>query len=106
MIYDVKCKQGCLHNSNYGTASLGLPFIYKGFFMKIQVKLFATLRVGRDKILDLELDKNNTIEDVIKQLKIDEKDIAILLKNGLDANISDILKDNDTISIFPPVGGG
>lgn len=74
--------------------------------MKITVKLFATLREGRKKNQDLEIADNSKIIDVIKFLDIAKKDVAILLKNGIDANTEDTLNDSDTISIFPPVGGG
>lgn len=72
----------------------------------IKVKLFATLREGRGKIIEIEYNKQEKIIDILNKLDIDIKDVAILLKNGLDANINDVLVDNDVISIFPPVGGG
>lgn len=74
--------------------------------MQVTVKLFATLREGRGKILIYKKDHSFTGEEVIKELKIDKKDAAILLINGRDANLSQILEEGDTISIFPPIGGG
>ena len=37
-------------------------------------------------------------------MKIEE--VAILLLNGIDGDCNRKLKDNDVLSIFPPVGGG
>lgn len=74
--------------------------------MKIKIKLFATLRDGRDKILDNEYPEGTTIRKIIEDLAIEEKDVAILLLNGRDSTLENQPKDEDTISIFPPVGGG
>jgi molybdopterin converting factor small subunit len=73
--------------------------------MKVKVKLFATLRNGRGKILDMD-EQEGTIIKVADKLEIPEEEIAILLLNGRDAKLSDELTEGDTISIFPPVGGG
>ncbi|SHE46274.1 MoaD/ThiS family protein [Alkalibacter saccharofermentans] len=74
--------------------------------MKFKVKLFATLREGRGKILDMDESEGTVIKEVAQKLDIPEKDIAILLLNGRDAKLSDLISEGDTISIFPPVGGG
>ena len=34
------------------------------------------------------------------------KDVAILLINGIDGKLDSKLKENDRLSLFPPVGGG
>lgn len=74
--------------------------------MKIKVRLFATLRVGRGKELHLELDDGNSTSEIINKLGIPEDEVAILLINGRDGLLSTELKDEDVVSIFPPVGGG
>ncbi len=74
--------------------------------MQIKVKLFATLREGRGKILEKVYSDQTTIGEIIKDLNIDEKDVAILLKNGINTKMDVIPVDGDYLSIFPPVGGG
>lgn len=74
--------------------------------MEIKIKLFATLRDNRGKILEREYKEGTQIREIIRDLNIDEKDVAILLKNGVSAKIEDIPIDGDCLSIFPPVGGG
>ena len=74
--------------------------------MKVTVKLFATLRDGRGKILEKIYSEGTTIRDIIKDLNIEEKDVAILLKNGINTPMDVIPSDGDYLSIFPPVGGG
>lgn len=75
--------------------------------MKITVKLFAFLREGRGKIKQLDLAKESTtIRDILAQLNIAEKDLAIILLNGNDAKLNQKLKDGDVLALFPPAGGG
>ena len=74
--------------------------------MKIEVRLFATFRKGREKNQILELDGNTTILDILKILDIQPEEVAILLLNGMDGSFDRKLKDEDILSIFPPVGGG
>lgn len=74
--------------------------------MKIEVRLFAYFREGRDKKLFLEFNEPVTSGDVIKQINIDIKEVAILLINGRDGKPDTKLCDNDVLSLFPPVGGG
>ena len=74
--------------------------------MSIKVRLFATLRSGRGKELIVDLETNPTPKEVIDGLDIPVEDVAILLVNGRDGTLTQLLMDGDTVSIFPPVGGG
>ncbi len=74
--------------------------------MQIKVKLFATLRQGRGKEMFLELPEGAASQNIIDRLEIPKEDVAILLINGRDGELDTILKEADTVSIFPPVGGG
>ncbi len=74
--------------------------------MSIKVRLFATLRHGRGKELIVDLETNPTPKKVIDGLDIPVEDVAILLVNGRDGTLTQLLMDGDTVSIFPPVGGG
>ncbi len=74
--------------------------------MKVEARLFATLREGRGKVLGIELPEGATVADLAARLTIGRKDIAILLVGGRDAALDKPLSDGDVVSIFPPVGGG
>lgn len=74
--------------------------------MRVKIRLFATLRIDRGKELLKDYPDGTTVTDLIDDIGIVEKDVAILLINGRDATLSQTLRDEDTISIFPPVGGG
>lgn len=74
--------------------------------MTVEVRLFATLREGRGKVLQAVYEEPVRPRDVIGRLGIQEKDVAILLINGRDGLMDTLLKEGDKVSIFPPVGGG
>lgn len=81
-------------------------FVKRGESMKVEVRLFATFREGREKKQIMELEDNSTILDVLDIVKIDEEEVAIMLLNGIDGPSDRTLKENDVVSLFPPVGGG
>lgn len=72
----------------------------------VTVRLFATLRQNREKEMIMEVPDGATTKDIIERLNIHQKDAAILFINGRGAKLDTILEDNDTVSIFPPLGGG
>ncbi|WHH58603.1 MoaD/ThiS family protein [Petroclostridium sp. X23] len=74
--------------------------------MKITVRLFATLRINNEKEMLMDLPEGATPKDIIERLNILEKDAAIILINGRGGKIDTVIAQNDTVSIFPPVGGG
>lgn len=74
--------------------------------MKIEVRLFATFREGREKKQFMEYYEPVTPKDIIERLDIEVEEVAILLINGRDGKLDTTLKDGDILSMFPPVGGG
>lgn len=74
--------------------------------MDIEIRLFATLRNGRDKKVFIPFIEGLNVKTIIDRLEILEEDVAILLINGRDGELDTLLKENDYLSIFPPVGGG
>ena len=74
--------------------------------LKVEVRLFATFREGREKKYILELPEESNILTVLGMLNIKEEDASILLLNGRDGDAKRTLKDGDVMAVFPPVGGG
>lgn len=74
--------------------------------MKIKVRLFATLRNGREKEMIMDFEEEVTPRKIIDMLNIKVEDVAILMINGRDGELDRLLVDGETVSIFPPVGGG
>jgi molybdopterin converting factor small subunit len=75
--------------------------------LKIEVRLFAYFREGRDKKYFMEINEENiTPRYILEKLNIQVEEVAILLINGRDGKVDTLLKDGDVLSLFPPVGGG
>ncbi|HKM02088.1 MAG TPA: MoaD/ThiS family protein [Sedimentibacter sp.] len=74
--------------------------------MEVNVKLFATLRDGRFKEEKVKLQDNTQVKDIICKYAIPIEEVKICLVNGRDADLNQSLKNGDTLSLFPPVGGG
>lgn len=74
--------------------------------MRVHVRLFATLRHNRFKTSDLDVPVGATVLQVAEMLKIPREELALILINGKNAEPEQTLQENDTLSLFPPVGGG
>lgn len=72
----------------------------------IEVRLFAGLRQGRQKIYQMESDSISTVQDIMDRLSIGRKEVNILLINGFHQKPETEVKDGDIVSLFPAVGGG
>ena len=74
--------------------------------MIIEVRLFATFRIDRFKIKKIKISDGVACKELLDVIGIDPEDVSILMINGIHSNAEDILKDDDIVSLFPPVGGG
>ena len=72
----------------------------------IEVRLFATLREGRGKIVMLPAEEYHDAASIIAHLQIPAEEVAILLINGFHQKPETAVKDGDIVSLFPAVGGG
>ena len=72
----------------------------------IEVRVFATLRQGRDKVTMLPAEGFSTAGDIIRHMDIPAEEVSILLINGFHKKPHDCVKDADVVALFPPVGGG
>ena len=72
----------------------------------IEVRLFAGLRQGRQKIYQMEPDSVKNVQDIMNVLNIQRSEVNILLINGFHQKPETEVKDEDIVSLFPAVGGG
>lgn len=71
--------------------------------MKIKIKTYANLGSLDDEI---EIKENSRIGELLDKLKISNKEIFVVLVNGEKCNVDSVLKENDSVSLFPYIGGG
>ena len=72
----------------------------------IEVRLFAGLRQGRQKVYQMEAESIKNVQDIMDVLNIQRKEVNILLINGVHQKPETEVKDEDIVSLFPAVGGG
>ncbi len=74
--------------------------------LQITIRLFASLRTNRFKEEKREYPQGATIADVAEDLGIAKEELALTLVKGHSVSVDYELNNNDTLSIFPPSGGG
>ncbi|MGR9073753.1 MAG: MoaD/ThiS family protein [Gammaproteobacteria bacterium] len=83
--------------------------------MKITVKLYAALAAyipsgSKKHAVELEVDEDATPERIIADLKIPQNSAHLVLLNGVFVDIEQrrqaVLKEGDSLAIWPPVAGG
>ena len=72
----------------------------------VEVRLFATLRQGRQKVYQVESDSVHTIQDIMDAVDVPRSEVNIMLINGFHQKPETPVKDGDIVSLFPAVGGG
>ena len=79
--------------------------------MPLTVLLAATLRKylpGYDAAIGhaMPIDPGTSVRDVARSLLIPEEEVKLIMVNGIHADWDTVLKENDRLALFPPVGGG
>lgn len=74
--------------------------------MLITVKLFADFRVDRFTEMSRDYPSGTRIADVIRDLRIPEKEIGMIMLNSRHAEPDQVLDDGNSLALFPLVGGG
>ncbi len=77
--------------------------------MKIEVKLFATLRCYgpiQQTPFNLDMPAGSRVNHVLETLSIPTEAEKVITINGRPANLDSVLHDGDKLIFFPPVAGG
>ncbi len=83
-----------------------IPGVWYNSSMKVNVKLFASLRTFGPDDQVIELPDHTTIDDVIRYLKIPSTIRLLKIVNGEHRPTDHELKDGDELALFPPIAGG
>jgi molybdopterin converting factor small subunit len=73
---------------------------------EITVKVFADLRKFAPSVSHQTVSPGETIARIIRRLDIPASKVTVVFLNARHANLDDIIHPGDTLSLFPPVGGG
>jgi molybdopterin synthase sulfur carrier subunit len=72
----------------------------------IKVRLFASFRKGRFNEKDWDYVGGITVSRILEELNINTKDVRVLLVNSRHRETDYTVKEGDTLSVFPLLGGG
>ena len=88
---------------DYAGCRVNFPRCFK---VKISIKLYAVLRIGRFKEKVLDYPVGTVVGDVVEDLELPSEHVDILLVNGVHVDAGHLLAENDILSILPMVEGG
>lgn len=79
--------------------------------MALQVLLAATLRQyvpGYDPLtgLNVTMPSGITVGELADRLALPREDVKLIMVNGIAASWDTVLKGDERVAFFPPVGGG
>ena len=74
--------------------------------MRVVIKLFASLRIGRFKTEERSMPEGCTVLDALKLLELQPHKISIVRVNSKAGSDDHVLQDSDQLALFPPMGGG
>jgi sulfur-carrier protein len=79
--------------------------------MKVTLRLMATFRdflpePAARSALSIDVDKQETVQGLLKMLEVPDDLPRIILVNGQYATEDSLLNDGDIVSVFPPLIGG
>jgi sulfur-carrier protein len=79
--------------------------------MPLTVRLAATLRkyiAGYDAATGyaIAIDQGTSVREVAERLSIPEQEVKLIMVDGAHAEWETVLKGNERLALFPPIGGG
>lgn len=79
--------------------------------MQVNVHVFATLRryvpeQGIGQPLEMDVEPGTTLADIQDRLGLPDNEVKVVMRNGLQAELSDTVQDGDRIAYIPAVAGG
>lgn len=74
--------------------------------MRIEVKLFAYFRDNRFSKELRDYPENTLVKKVVVDLGINPDEVGVSMINGRHCQLDSELHENDSLGIFPMIGGG
>ena len=75
-------------------------------FMQVTIKLFANFRNNRFNKEVRTIAPGITVGAIVTELAIAEEEVGVILINGRHGSLDQALAEDDSLSLFPLIGGG
>jgi len=72
----------------------------------ITVELFGQFNIGGEKIITLHLQPPCTVIDVVIQLGLNPEEIGLIVINGVQSEMQEIVTPECRLCLFPYLSGG
>ena len=74
--------------------------------MSLEVELSGQLLPGTDRRLTLHLDRAMTVHEVVDRLGMDPEEIGLIVVNGIQSELDDLVPLDGRVCFYPPMTGG
>lgn len=78
--------------------------------MKVTVNLYAGLEryspTDQRKGNIVEIEDSATINELLHRIGVPVEEVKLIMVNGRHQDLDYEMKNNDTVGLFPPIGGG
>ena len=79
--------------------------------MSVRLMLAATLRkyipgYNGETGYEVSVAPGSTVRDLCRQLQVPEKEVRLIMIEGVAADWDSILTEKERVAFFPPIGGG
>jgi len=81
------------------------------YSMPLRLMLAATLRkylpgYDGETGYEVSVEPESTVSDLCRKLAIPEKEVKLIMIEGIAADLDSVLTGNERVALFPPIGGG
>jgi len=74
--------------------------------MDIEIRLFESLKKHHPEGGKVRLAAGSRVNDLLDALGISMDDVGILIINQSDGRFDQLLRNDDVVTLIPPIGGG
>lgn len=74
--------------------------------MVVQVEVFGQLASGVSRTRTLTLEQPMTVQQIVQELGLVPEQIGLIVINGVQCEMDDIVPTDCRLCFFPPVSGG
>ncbi|MCX7840493.1 MAG: MoaD/ThiS family protein [Anaerolineae bacterium] len=74
--------------------------------MAVQVELFGQLAAGAPRTRTLVLDQPMTVQEIAQHLGLAPEQIGLIVINGVQCEMDEVVPADCRLCFFPPVSGG
>jgi hypothetical protein len=72
----------------------------------VEVEFYGQLADGRERKIEMKIIQPLTLRQLIFQQGIDEAKIGLVVMDGRECQLEDLILLNSRICLFPPMSGG